>query len=329
MSSLRVEEAAKAARRTTQRVATAHDPLQIASTEQQGTTETELEISAPVTEGGDDEDNVAADVMQTITRTLTIEVRGSLSKLAAGGQAARWGADKSASSIFQPKDTDKGFANRHEKCDIKSAVLHEMKITEIRSNFPCSLGVTISGVQGQHFTKEAVPYAKVILQDTVWSGCDTMVEADEMTNSEYLRKYPGMNRENLSKVGILKVPDEDFVFVDMAHPIVEMLQVNQSVLQVDMSEAQLVDGRWYKVATQVVEDCTRLLDQQLLQHLPIIDLTQFEVCFERTGKMSWDSTSVIADSIPPAAQNYDGLLERVMTKSNAVQLQIEMTYGFM
>ena len=289
-----------------------------------------MEVNSSINESAaEDEDSVASDASQTITRTLTVEVRGSLSKLAAGGQIARWGADNSASSIFKPTASDKGFANRFDKCDIKSAVLHEMTVTEIRSNFPCTLGVSISGVQGQHFTKEAVPYAKVVLQDTSWTGEDVLVESDEMTNSEYLRKYPGMNRENLATVGILKVPDEDFVFVDMAHPIVEMLQVNQSVLQVDMSEAQLVDGRWYKVATQVVEDCTKLLDQQLLQHLPIVDLSQFEVCFERTGKMSWDSTNVIADSIPPAAQNYDGLLERVMTKTNTVQIQIKMKYGFM
>jgi hypothetical protein len=74
-----------------------------------------------------------------------------------------------------------------------------------------------------------------------------------------------MNRDNLSKVGIVNVPNEDYVFVDSSHPIVEMLQVNAAVLQVDMSEAKLIDGRWYKVASQVVADCTKLLDQQLLQ----------------------------------------------------------------
>ena len=50
-----------------------------------------------------------------------------------------------------------------------------------------------------------------------------------MTNSEYLKKYPGMTRQNLSKVGIVSVPGEDYVFVDSNHPIVEMLQVNSTV----------------------------------------------------------------------------------------------------
>jgi len=64
-----------------------------------------------------------------------------------------------------------------------------------------------------------------------------------------------MNRDNLSKVGIVHVPGEDYVFVDSAHPIVEMLQVNEEVLQVDMSEATLIDQRWYKVGRRARVFC--------------------------------------------------------------------------
>lgn len=271
----------------------------------------------------------AAEGPRTISRFVTAELRGSLAKLATGGTSVKWSLADTANAVFGPTAGDKGFAADSEGCDIKNAVLHELTIVEMRSSFPCALGVNITGVQGSHFSKEGTPYAKILLEDTRWSGIDSLVTPDEMTNSEYLKKYPGMNRDNLNKVGIVNVPGEDYVFVDSAHPIVEMLQVNAAVLQVDMTEAKLIDGRWYKVASQVVSDCTKLLDQQLLQHLPIVDLSQFNITAERLGKIPWDSTHSVIDSISQANKNYDPQLERIMTKNNCVQIQMKLTYGFM
>lgn len=275
---------------------------------------------------------VAADpspTQLTMTRTLTVEIRGSLSKLAQCGTKATWSCDKNASTVFQPSGQDKGFANDVSEYDIKNAVLHEMSIKHVRSTFPCALGVDITGVVGKHYGQDGTPYAKIVTSDSTSHTVERLVEPDEMTNSEYLRKYPGMNRDNLSKVGIVNVPGEDYVFVDCQHPIVEMLQVNESVLQVDMSEAQLIDGRWFKVATQVVTDCTKLLDQQLLQHLPIVDLANFEVSARRLGQHSWDATAIVSDNILADSKSYDSQLERVMTKMNSLTMQIELKYGFM
>ena len=96
-----------------------------------------------------------------------------------------------------------------------------------------------------------------------------------------------------------------------------------------MSEAQLIDGRWYKVSSQVVQDCTKLLDQQLLQHLPLIDLSDFTVGVERIGKHAWDATHHVGDAIPADSAAFDPQLERIMTKVNSVQLQLKMRYSFM
>ena len=268
-------------------------------------------------------------VSATITREVLVEIRGSLAKLASSGQTARWGVDECAHDIFQASATDKGFAHCAGDCDISNAVLHRLQIKNVRSTFPCAVGVNISGVAGKSFCKEGKAFAQLVLQDTVSNVATPLVTPDEMTNSEYLKKYPGMTRQNLSKVGIVSVPGEDYVFVDSNHPIVEMLQVNSTVLQVDMSDAQLIDGRWYKVSQQVVEDCTKLLDQQLLQHLPIVNLEDFSVTIERANNESWDSVAQVADHVPVDSAAYDQQLERIMTKTNTFQLVIEMEYGFM
>lgn len=264
----------------------------------------------------------------TVSRTITVEISGSLTKLASDGSQARWGVDKNANAVFQPTSTDKGYSDIAGQCDIGNAVLHSMKLTEVRSTFPCTLGIDIAGVSGQHATRDGVKYAIVVQKDTKHHVNKQLVSPDEMTNSEYLKKYPGMTPDKIAKEGIVRVPGEEYVFVDSQHPIVEMLCVNQDVLQVNMSAAELIDGRWYKVSSDVVTDCTKLLDQQLLQHLPIVDLSDFKVNVERVGKVPWDRLDNIADDLQ-GQSNMDPLVERMMTRMNTVSLEIELEYSFM
>ena len=79
----------------------------------------------------------------------------------------------------------------------------------------------------------------------------------------------------------------------------------------------------------MVKDCTKLLDQQLLQHLPIVDLSKFSVEAERLGGLNWDSVHQVGDNLTHGTTTYEPQLERMMTKSNSVQLQLKLTYGFM
>jgi hypothetical protein len=45
--------------------------------------------------------------------------------------------------------------------------------------------------------------------------------------------------------------------------------------------------------------------------------------------MPWDSTHGVADGLINTGKNYDPQLERLMTKTNTVQVQLKLTYGFM
>lgn len=271
--------------------------------------------------------NVASTERGTVKRTLTVEIAGSLTKLAATGTDARWGVDKNSAVIFQPVASDKGFSDVAGDCDISNAVLHSMTIKEVRSTFPCTVGVDITGVVGTHATREGGKYALVVQKDTAHHINKQLVTPDEMTNSEYLKKYPGMTPDKISTEGIVRVPGEEYVFVDSNHPIVEMLTVNEEVLQVNMGAAELIDGRWYKVSSEVVSDCAKLLDQQLLQHLPLVDLSKFEVKVERLGQIPWDRSDGLADAL--AGEHLDPLVERLMTRNNSLSLEIDIEYGFM
>lgn len=263
-----------------------------------------------------------------VSRVVTVEVSGSLTRLAAAGPKTTWSVDKNAHAIFQPTAQDRGYSDIAGECDIKNAVLHTMEILEIKSTFPCALGVNVTGVNGQHVSREGVKYSLIVTGDTKWQGERKLVEVDDMTNNEYLRKYPGMTPDKISSAGIVKVPGEPYVFVDSNHPIIEMLAVNADMLQVNMQDADLIDGRWYKVQGQVVKDCTELLDKQLLQHLPIVDLSEFSVEVERLGQVAWDRTDTVTDGIS-GTKSFDPLVERMMEKNNVLTLQLKVQYRFM
>jgi hypothetical protein len=262
-----------------------------------------------------------------VTRNVTVEIAGSLTRLAANGTQATWSVDTNAHAVFQPCATDRGYSDVAGECDLKNAVLESMTVTEVKSTFPCSLGLHITGVNGTHVSREGTRYGMIVTGDTKWQGDRALVEVTDMTNNEYLRKYPGMTPDKISSAGIVPVPGENYVFVDLNHPIIEMLAVNASVLQVSMSEEDLIDHRWYKVEQQVVADCTKLLDQQLLQHLPLVDLTSFQVTAERLGQVAWDRVESVTDAVQ--GKGYDPLVERLMEKQNTIALQLKVCYRFM
>jgi hypothetical protein len=267
---------------------------------------------------------VAATDRGVVTRYITVELAGSLTNLASGGQAAKWAVAQNADAIFQPSTTDRGYSDLAGNCDLNSAVLHTMEVETVQSSFPCAVGVNITGVSGQSTSREGHKYAMIVTSDTRWSGAKKLVEVDDMTNNEYLLKYPGMTPDKIGSAGIVNVPNESYVFVDQKHPIIEMLNVNAEALQVNMSEADLIDGRWYKVESQVVNDCAELLDKQLLQHLPIINLKDFTVTAERLGKVPWDRLET--DGL---AGDRDALVERMMQKTNRLTVQLKVQYRFM
>lgn len=274
------------------------------------------------------ESSLTAGDRGVVRRSLTIEIGGSLTQLASSGVHASWSLEKNSNAVFQPAASDKGFSDIAGGCDIGNSVMHRVEVTSIRSTFPCTVGVDITGITGTHATREGKKYALVVQDNTNWQGSKTLLEPDEMTNSEYLKKYPGMTPDKIAKEGIVDVPGESYKFVDCNHPVVEMLSVNQALLQVNMDEAELIDGRWYKVAGEVVNDCTKLLDQQLLRHLPLVDLNNFAVSMERLGGASWDRMDNIANDFS-ANKNMDPVLERVMSKHNKLTITLDLEYTFM
>ena len=260
-------------------------------------------------------------------RVITAEISGSLAKLGAGGAgAATWKIDSQAiEHVFSPK-TSEVNGNRDQTSDLKNVVLHGVELLGVQSTFPVTLGLKISGVEGKHYTQTGEQFSHIVMAGQNWSGHEYLTKPEEaLVNSDYLQKYPGMTVDNLRTKHVVRVPDEQFVFVDANHPVVEMLDANSDVLQINIQEAELIDGRWYKVNSDVFEDCARLLDKELLQNLPIMDLTEFTVEAQRTGHSAWASPAQACSNAGSSAK----ASEMILTRENTISVQFAIEYGFM
>jgi len=209
--------------------------------------------------------------------------------------------------------------------NLEQAILIGMKICKVSSNFPCELGLSVTGSKGNYYTADAQRYSYVIGSNERSNNLNQIVATtNPYVNSEYIRLYPGMTKDNLRTNGILHVPGENFVFVDKQHPIVEMMIENQDTLQIDIPNAQLIDDRWYKVSKTVTDRCIAELENELVDHLPLLDLSSFNANITRLHGLEWDDDLEICDGI-----DREDYRQKVLDAPRRASVVMELTYSFM
>lgn len=260
-----------------------------------------------------------------ITRHFTANFVGSLSELADSPSLATW--RPTDTSIFKSKTRYAPNATKssERKGNLKQAILIGMKLQRAESTFPCSLGVSIKGAKGNFYTGDGKQYSYITGSNEKSHALNKVVATtNPYINSEYLRLYPGMTKDNLRSNGILDVPGENYVLVDQQHPIVEMMNENQEVLNVDIGKAKLIDDKWYKVAKTVTDRCLKELGDELDGNLPIIDLSDFHVQIDRLHGAAWDSEAEVCDNISSG-----DIRAKCMDSTRRANFVIEMSYTFM
>lgn len=262
---------------------------------------------------------------QVITRHFTANFAGSLSDLADSPSLATW--RPTDASIFKSRTRYAPNAAKStvRKGNLKQAILVGMRLQRAESTFPCSLGLTIKGAKGNFYTGDGKQYSYITGANEKSHALNKVVATtNPYINSDYLRLFPGMTKDNLRTNGILEVPGENYVLVDQQHPIVEMMNENQDVLNVDIGRAKLIDEKWYKVSKNVSDRCLKELGEELDGNLPIIDLSDFHVSIDRLHGAQWDSEAEVCDNITSS-----DIRAKCMDSTRRANYVIEMSYSFM
>jgi hypothetical protein len=230
-----------------------------------------------------------------LTRTLYVNITGSLANLSmAGPSGGSWRlVDGKQIGVFGlGSEVDTQVATNQ----LRTALIHELKVLQDRSTFPVPLGVTINCVPAHEMTDLGERFAYTVLPGMQNSVAQTIYQCD--TGSEeglqWRKDYPKWTAANLESEGVLHVDNNPWVFVHETHPVVALLRHNAGLIGCKIDEQPKIDQEWYKVTRQVLSACCQTLRTKVLSKVTSHDLNLFQVQIRRLNAETWDDMNDLA-----------------------------------
>ena len=264
-----------------------------------------------------------------ITRKFLIQFDNSLSNLAARPSAAKWKPENGRFDIFQTRTRYAPNCQRSERRrgNLEQTLLIGMKIKKIDSTFPCQLGFSVKGCRGNYYTSSGEQFAYIISANEKNHNLDEIIVCtNPYVNSEYLSRFPGMSAQSLRTEGIMTIPNENYVFVDKSHPLIDMIRENAELLHIDLEGATLLENRWFKIDKEVADRCLNDLERELITNLPLFDFTDFSANITRPFFLDFDDGSEVLENV--SSQNTQ-IKNKILNQQNHLSVVLEISYLFM
>jgi hypothetical protein len=230
-----------------------------------------------------------------LTRTLHVNITGSLTNLEmAGPSGGTWKlVDGKQIGVFgMGSEVDSQVAINQ----LRTALIHELKVVQDRSTFPVPLGVTINCVPANEMTDLGDRYAYTVLPRSRNAVGQTVYQCD--TGSEeglqWRKDYPKWTAANLETEGVLHVDNNPWVFVHESHPVIALLRHNAGLIGCKIDEQPKIDQEWFKVTRQVLSACCQTLRTKVLSKVTSHDLNLFQVQVKRLNAEAWDDMNDLA-----------------------------------
>ena len=169
--------------------------------------------------------------------------------------------------------------------DLKSIVLHDMKITHIKSNFPVALGARITGVDDITYSTTGEAFSTIILPNTESTHPKSLQADDVGLAYEFAKKFPGYTSTNLSEKGVHEVSQRRFVLVANDHPIVSAITENADKLQ--MGDIAVMPEGLVKISQSLYDSILPLVKTQVESQIKVRDLSRASVTISPSEYASW------------------------------------------
>ena len=173
---------------------------------------------------------------------------------------------------------------------LRTAMIHEVKVLQDRSTFPVGLGVHINCVPhheatdlGERYAYTVLPGGQSMFPQTVYQ-CDVGYEE----GMQWRKHFPRWTAANLDTEGVLNVENHPWVFVNKEHPVISLLRHNAGLIGCQIDEQPMIDEQWYKVTRQVLAACCATLRSNVLNKVTSNDLNLFQVQVKRLNAEHWD-----------------------------------------
>jgi len=266
-----------------------------------------------------------------LTRSIFVNVTGSLANLAMQGtQAGMWKpVDGMQGRVFgMGSDADAQVVTNQ----LRTALIHEVKLLEHRSTFPVPMGVKMQCVPhnektdlGDGYTYTVLPHSTINAPQTLYS-CDVGTEEGH----QWRKDYPKYNSGNLESEGVLEVNNCPYVFVNQDHPIIALLRHNASIIGCNIDEQPKIDNEWFKITRQVLSACCQTLRAKVLSKISSDDLNMYSVQLFRLNALAWDDINDANLPLQNFIQDPTWCSERVDAERRAhVERFLSTPYSYM
>lgn len=263
-----------------------------------------------------------------LTRTLHVNITGSLTNLAmAGPSAGTWKpVDGQQTGVFgMGSDVDSQVATNQ----LRTALIHELKVLQDRSTFPVPLGVVIKCVPANEITDLGERFAYTVLPRIQNTVSQTVYQCDPGSEEglQWRKDYPKWTAANLETEGVLNVENNPWVFVHETHPVIALLRHNAGLIGCKIDEQPKIDQEWYKVTRQVLSACCQTLRSKVLSKVTSHDLNLFQVQIKRLNTETWDDVSDVEAAMCSPSLTPDeaaGFLTTPYTYMARIQVKYEI-----
>lgn len=281
------------------------------------TANAELGVPAESLAEGDNFTNTRAGT--PIVRSVATSIKATLSDLASRNGRATWAPSADAlKSIFQTARFLSLDGASEQQGDLKSTVLHSVECMSVKSTFPVSLGVNITGVDAKTYSSSGMPYSTIIFPEFQSSATRMLQEDDPSVAYAFAAKYPTYNADNLETNGIHAVPSKSFVLVACDHPIMAAIKDNASTLQT--AEFTEMPEGFCKMSTSLYNAVLPVVKAQVQSQVRVRDFSAANVTIKPAEYSSWQACleALCVDACAPVKYERRAALAKLQATASAM-----------
>lgn len=212
---------------------------------------------------------------------------------------------KNGVDVFKPamsQDLSEEEQAEWNKKNFTKGIVTEIKLKSVSSNCPETVTVGLNLFEGtpnivnssgwlyaqqnndmtdQHaHTNEGYTNVVNVLPNEMHRLQDEVIYTPQnVVNNSYISKYGSYTLTKLWE-NIVPFPGENYYYVDQDHVVMKIIGQNWEQLGIAPEHEQVHEGKYVKVATDVVKNCIKQLYENVIQEIPYTNFSDFGARFQ-------------------------------------------------
>lgn len=212
---------------------------------------------------------------------------------------------KNGVDVFKPamsQDLSEEEQAEWNKKNFTKGIVTEIKLKSVSSNCPETVTVGLNLFEGtpnivnssgwlyaqqnndmtdQHaHTNEGYTNVVNVLPNEMHRLQDEIIYTPQnVVNNSYISKYGSYTLTKLWE-NIVPFPGENYYYVDQDHVVMKIIGQNWEQLGIAPEHEQVHEGKYVKVATDVVKNCIKQLYENVIQEIPYTNFSDFGARFQ-------------------------------------------------